>query len=380
MEGPRMKTLSVVVMLSLASAGLAAQTPSAPQSKTAAHMARLPHNPPEWDANGRPLPTPELWQPRLDDALPDFHPRFGRNFSGHIVSTSFNILPGLVDAWITAFRTYYPNVQVENPKPYSARGPHDLIQGTVDCAFVSRELEPSDVAAFQAKYGYPPTSIPVAGGSYRHYGFLDAMVFIVNRDNPIEKINYQQLDAIFSSTRYRGGRAPITTWGQLGLEGKWADRPIHAYGIKPWNGFEEFIRERILSVGNERGEWGKQVDFVSDVVMPVPLWVAWDPDGIGYSGVVYMTEGTKPLALSVTPHGPYVAPTYKEIALARYPLARVSYLDVNKRPGRPLPAALAEFARFITSQQGQQIVLDQGIFLPLRAGQSEASRALLGSR
>jgi len=375
---PRMKTLLAASALLVASASLGAQTKPAPPSSQEKNMAQLPHNPPEWDANGRPLPTAEFWQPRLDQALPIFHPRFSKNLSARIVSTSFNILPKLVDAWIDAFRAYYPNVQIENPKPYSARGPRDLVNGKVDCAFVSRELEPSDVTAFQAKYGYLPTSIPVVGGSYRHYGFLDAMAFIVNRDNPIEKLDYQQLDAIFSSTRYRGAPAAITTWGELGLKGEWANRPIHVYGIKPWNGFEEFIRERVLSVGNNGGAWGKQVDFVSNVVMPIPLWVAWDPDGIGYSGIVYMTEGTKPLAISVTPEGPYVPPTYKEIALAHYPLARVSYVNVNKKPGQALPPALAEFVRFILSRQGQQIVLDEGIFLPLRAEQADAAHAMLG--
>jgi ABC-type phosphate transport system substrate-binding protein len=368
------------LLIALAASWVAAQGKPAPQPAQAPHTALIPHNPPAWDENGRPLPTPEFWQPRLDSALPAFQPKYSKGLSAHIVTTSFNILPGLVDAWIAAFRGYYPNVTIVNPKPYSGRGPRDLVAGRVDCAFVSRELEHSDVTAFIAKYGYPPTSLPIAGGSFRHYGFLDAIVVIVNRDNPIERLDYQQLDAVFSRTRYRGAPAPITTWGQLGLKGDWADKPIHAYGIKPWNGFEEFFRERVLSSGEKRGEWSSRVNFVSDVVMPVPLWVNWDPYGIAYSGIVYTTAGTKTLALAVSPRGRYYAPTYKQIALAHYPLARVSYLDVNKKPRQPLPPALAEFARFILSRQGQQVVLDQGIYLPLRGGQAEASRAMLGDK
>lgn len=375
-----MRTFLAGLLIAMAGACAAAQGKPAAQPAQAPHTAPIPHNPPEWDENGRPVPTPEFWQPRLDPGLPIFEPRYSKSFSGHILSTSFNVLPGLVDAWIAAFRQYYPNVTIVNPKPFSGRGPKDLIDGKVDCAFVSRELQPSDIAGFEAKYGYPPTSLPVAGGSYRHYGFLDAIVVIVNRDNPIQRLDYQQLDAIFSRTRYRGAPAPITTWGQLGLTGEWANKPVHAYGIKPWNGFEEFFRERVLSVGDKRGDWSPAVNFVSDVVMPVPLWVNWDPYGIAYSGVVYTTAGTKSLALAVNPHGRYYAPTYRQIALAHYPLARVSYLDVNKKPGQPLPAALAEFTRFILSQQGQQLILNQGIFLPLRAGQAESSRSMLGDK
>lgn len=368
----RIKVLAVSLLLTFCTPFMRAQAQSQ-RSAPSPHMAALPQNPPEWDENGRPLPMPEFWQPRLDHDLPNFEPKYDKSLGGRFVGTSFNILPQLADAWIADFNKYYPNVKLDNAKPYSGRGPKDLIDGKVDFAFVSRELKNSDVTEFQAKYGYPPTTIPVVGGSYEHYGFLDCIVFIVNKDNPIERLSYQQLDAVFSQTRYRGAPASITTWGQLGLKGEWADKPVHVYGIKPWNGFEEFVRERVLSVEGKRGEWRRDMNFASDVVMPIPLWVNWDPYGIAYSGMVYITEGTKPIAIAENPSGPFVAPTYKNVALARYPLSRVSYLDVNKKPGQELPPALAEFVRFILSHQGQQLVLDQGIFLPLRAEQARSS-------
>jgi hypothetical protein len=40
---------------------------------------------------------------------------------------------------------------------------------------------------------------------------------------------------------------------------EWAERPIHAYGIKPWNGFEEFVRQRVLSKEGKRGEWREDI-------------------------------------------------------------------------------------------------------------------------
>jgi phosphate transport system substrate-binding protein len=352
---------------------LVGQAAAQAQSAEPPHMARLPQNPPEWDADGRPLPAPLFWQPRLDDGLPAFASHYDKNLTGKITATSFNILPGLVDSWIKAFNSYYPNVEIENPQPYSGRGPKDLIDGKVDCAFVSRELKQSDITEFQATYGYPPTSIPVVGGSYDHYGFLDTIVFIVNKDNPIQELDYRQLDAVFSQTRLRGASGPVTTWGQLGLNGEWASKPVHVYGIQPWNGFEEFVRDRVLSVGEQRGEWRKDMNFVSDVVLPIPLWVGWDPYGIGYSGMAYVTQSTKPLEISEKATGPFYAPTYENVALAKYPLARVSYMNVNKKPGEALSPALAEFARFILSKQGQQLVLNEGIFLPLRSEQVTAS-------
>ena len=45
-------------------------------------------------------------------------------------------------------------------------------------------------------------------------------------------------------------------------------------------------------------------------------------------------------------------------------------------PGQPLPPALEEFIRFILSKEGQQVVRDQTIHLPLRGEQAENSRSL----
>lgn len=140
------------------------------------------------------------------------------------------------------------------PAPHAGSlGALELIKGNLDGVFVSRELKPSDISGFSAKFGYPPTSIPISGGSYRQYGFLDAMAFIVNKENPVEYLTFDQLDSIFSITRAPGGPS-ITTWGQLGIGGELGRSPINIYGIEPWNGFEEFIRQRVLSYNGNRGE------------------------------------------------------------------------------------------------------------------------------
>lgn len=93
----------------------------------------------------------------------------------------------------------------------------------------------------------------MSGGSYRQFGFLDAMAFIVNKNNPIDDLSFEQLDSILSTTRARGGQ-PIRTWGEVGVTGPLANESIKIYGLQPWNGFEEFVRQRILSAGGVRGE------------------------------------------------------------------------------------------------------------------------------
>jgi len=250
-----------------------------------------------------------------------------------------------------------------------------LAKGNLDFVFVSRELKPDDIADFHGKFGYDPLSVPVSGGSYRHFGFLDAVAFIVNKGNPIEQLSFDQLDALFSSTHWRGG-ASAKTWGDLGLTGQWADKPVHLYGIKPWNGFEEFVRQRVLSVNGHRGEWRDGIDY-SRTVFPIAEKVAKDPYALAYDGLAYLDAPVKVLALGASSAPPFVAPSYEKVATAEYPLSRLIYFNANKMPGQPLDPAAEEFLRFVLSRQGQGIVQKQNVFVPLRAGQVESSLARL---
>ncbi|WP_329741407.1 PstS family phosphate ABC transporter substrate-binding protein [Dyella sp. A6] len=325
---------------------------------------------------GRPLPQPELLQPTLDGSLPLFVPAHGADFHGSIKVGCSDVLPGLVRAWISAFHTFYPRVRVDFGPPYE--GTHvagEMDAGRLDIAFVSRELRPTDVSAFRAHHGYPPLSIPVSGGSYRQFGFLDAVAFFVNRQNPLSHLSLKQLDAVLSRTRLRGGQV-TTTWGDLGAKGAWAAQPIHVYAIKPWNGFEEFVRQRVLDTGTQRGHWRKDLHF-DPTVFPIAQRVAADPDGIGYAGLAFIDAPVKMLAIGSNGH--YVAPTYTNVAMATYPLSRLVYANVNVKPGSSLPPAEREFLRFVLSRQGQQQVLDEAVFLPLRSNQAASARALIGN-
>jgi phosphate transport system substrate-binding protein len=358
------------------------QNESHQSSTTEWVVPSLPPNHPQTPADeeagrqqGRKTPVPEVLQPMLDSELRDYRPA-ATGLSGNYKAASSDVLPGLVKQWIAAFHRYYPNVNIELAPPYAGSlGAKELIRGDLDLVFVSRELRPDDISEFKAKFGYDPLSVPICGGSYRHFGFLDAVAFFVNKENPIEELSFNQLDGILSSTHFRNGKT-ISTWGDLGLTGEWADKPIRVYGVKPWNGFEEFVRQRVLSIPGKRGEWRDGISF-EKVVFPLATRVAQDRYGIAYSGVAYIDSGVKVLPLAPTDTGDYYAPTYENVASAKYPLSRLVYVNTNASSSKPLPPALKEFFAFILSKQGQQIVLDQAIFLPLRSWQAEASSSLL---
>ncbi|MGZ0147747.1 PstS family phosphate ABC transporter substrate-binding protein [Kribbella sp. WER1] len=333
--------------------------------------------------HGRPTPTPELLQPSLDSSLAAYKPLGKNKLSGTYNCAASDVLAALSKDWVTEFTRMYPKVKITIDPPYAGSlGALALIDGKLDCVFVSRELKPSDDVAFRAKFGYGPTSIPISGGSYRHFGFLDSMGFVVNASNPINKLSFDQLDRLLSTTHNRGG-TPIRTWGDLGLTGEWKDKPIHIYGIQPWNGFEEFVRERVLDYNGNRGEWraagtDPQVSWDTTVFKQAQR-VTTDPYGIAYTGMAYVDQPVKVLSLSNHDNDPAYAPTYENVASAQYPLSRLVYLNLNKAPGRAMDPVLQELIKFVISKQGQRVVGNQGVFLPLRGFQSAASAQQLRS-
>ncbi|HZX70404.1 MAG TPA: substrate-binding domain-containing protein [Rhodanobacter sp.] len=338
------------------------------------HAPQTPEQDAVGERSGRPLPAPEILQPTLDATLPTFKPHYGHTFNGSLSMASSDVLPGLVGAWIASFKTFYPHVHVTFGPPYE--GTHaeaEMDHGKIDIAFVSRELKPTDIATFVTDHGYPPLSVPVSGGSYRQFGFLDAVSFFVNQANPVEHLSLAQLDQILSSSHLRGG-STAKTWGDVGVTGDWATHPIHVYAIKPWNGFEEFVRQRVLDVDGKRGHWRKDLNF-DHLVFPVAERVAADPDGIGYAGLAFVDVPVKLIPIGT--EGQSVAPTYSNVATASYPLSRLIYANVNRKPANAMNPALQEFLRFVLSRQGQQLVRNEAIFLPLREFQCEAARSLL---
>lgn len=360
------RTLYLLGLLASVSVGFARQLPT-PASKEEQE---------QWKAHGRTLPTPELLQPTLDPALPSYAPRRDLALSGHLRGAASDVLADLTKRWAAAFQAYYPNVTIDVPPPYAGSlGALELIKGDLDFVTVSRELKPTDISGFRDKFGYPPTSLPIVGGTYRHFGFIDSVAFVVNQENPLNRLTFAQLDRLLSTTRAHGGE-PIRTWGQLGLTGDWADKPIHVWAVKPWNGFEEFVRQRVLSLDGKRGEWRTDLNFV-ETVFPISPHVAADKYAIGYAGMAYIGDDVKTLALAPTDDGEAVGPTYEDVARATYPLSRVCYMNLNQGPNKPANPILAEFARFILSREGQQVVLQQAIYLPLRESQATASRAQL---
>lgn len=285
--------------------------------------------------------------------------------SGTVRSVGADTMEDLMKLWIADFKNIYPDVNFDMQAKASGTAGPALTDGTADIGPVAREILPNEAAPFQQKYGYEPFAVRVAGGSYRTPGKTHAIAIVVNSKNPITKLTLAQLDAIYSTTRKRGYKE-VKTWGDVGATGEFADKPIHLWGLIRPNGIAHYLQERVLQDGEYKdGITEKTTVGNLPALDAISQGVAADPYAIGYTGLTSVIEGTKSLALADTPSGPYYKGTFEEVVQQKYPLSRVVYIYVNRAPGKPLDPKVEDFLKFILSEQGQQDVAKEGVFLPL---------------
>lgn len=284
----------------------------------------------------------------VDPALGSYTPVQG--VSGNLKSIGSDTMNNEMALWAEGFNGFYPNVQVEIEGKGSSTAPPALIAGTSHFGPMSRPMKAKEIDAFQERFGYEPVQLRTS---------IDMLAVYVHKDNPIAEtgLTLQQVDAIFSKTRKGGHADDIRTWGDLGLTGEWANKPISLYGRNSASGTYGYFKDHALFKGDYKDEVKEQPGSSS-----VVQGVASDKYGIGYSGIGYKTADVAAIPLAVEPGGDMI-PAQPEFAYSgEYPLARYLYLSVNAKPGADLDPLRREFVRFVFSAQGQEVVVKDGYY------------------
>lgn len=282
----------------------------------------------------------------VDPALSGYESVSG--VSGNLKSIGSDTLNNLMTLWAEGFQSVYPNVKIEIEGKGSSTAPPALIAGTSQFGPMSRPMKSKEIEDFEDNYGYKPSNFRSA---------VDALAVFVNKDNPLECLSLTQLDAVFSKTRNGGHDSDITTWGQLGLTGEWADRPISLYGRNSASGTYGYYKEVALFDGDYKDSVKEQPGS-STVVQGV----ASDKAGIGYSGVGYKTADVRTVPLKTSEDGECFDATAENAYAGDYPISRFLYIYVNKDPNEDLDPLRAEFIRYVFTQAGQQAVVKDGYF------------------
>jgi phosphate transport system substrate-binding protein len=287
---------------------------------------------------------------KVDTAIASYQKASG--VSGNLSSVGSDTLANLMTLWAEGFKREYPNVNIQIQAAGSSTAPPALSEGTSNIGPMSRKMKKKELEAFEKKHGYKPTPVAVA---------IDALAVFVNKDNPIKGMSIPEVDAVFSSTRKCGGKGDIKNWGQLGLEGNWASRPVQLFGRNSVSGTYGYFKKKGLCKGDYKNNVNEQPGSAS-VVQSVSASL----NAIGYSGIGYKTSSVRALPLAKKLGQSFVDASSKNAIKGTYPLSRFLYVYVNKHPNKPLAPLEREFLKMVLSKEGQEVVVKDG-YIPLPA-------------
>nr|WSZ99894.1 hypothetical protein OH820_33400 [Streptomyces sp. NBC_00857] len=242
-------------------------------------------------------------------------------------------------------------------------------------------VNPAGIAvapAFHATHGYEPRSITFgySGHGPRDNGRTPPSIY-THRDNPLPGLAMEQAVRIFSDGHHDGS---LVRWSQLGLEGRWAGRRIHAYLPDDGLGFVGGFQARFfdgLPVAARAENVGSREDAV--------LAVADDPFGIcvvGWCAARELTDQVRELPLAAADGEPYRTASKEDVAAGAYPPSYPLNLYLWEDPAGIDPLAY-EYCRLALSRQGQEAVARQTPteegYVPLSAAHLALQRAKLES-
>jgi phosphate transport system substrate-binding protein len=342
---------AVKIMGALVTEGTASGAgPTAPAPAPVTPPPAVPAATPAPATTAKPATPPAAPVVALAPAVKD--PRYAPRtvLAGRLRSIGSDTMDVLAARWEQVFTQYHPNLRVVHQGRGTSTATPALVDGQADFGPMSRPMLEAETAKFRERFGYDATQIRVA---------IDALGVYVHPENPIARtgLTLAQVDAIFSATRKRGGTEQLTTWGQLGLTGAWANAPINAYGRNKASGTYGYFRDSALGKG-EFGAWVAEQEGSAQVVSQVES----DKFGIGYSGVGYRTPGVAMTLLAKEAGQPFVAPGEDTAINGRYPLARPLFLVINRNPATPPTDMQREFLDFVLGPLGQEVVKKEGYY------------------
>lgn len=273
---------------------------------------------------------------------------------GSMTSIGSDTLSSVMTAWAAEFNQLYPQAKIQIQTTGSSAAPIAITAGTASIGPMSRPLKPSERQSFINRFGYEPTMITVA---------IDAIGVFVQDTNPLQSLSINQLDRLFSATRYCQFGQPIRYWHELLDDtayqftdfATFSEFPVRLYGRNSASGTYSYFKQKALCHGDYLNTV-KQLPSSSSIIQTVAHRVG----AIGYASVGFTFSGVK--MLSIANGDKPVVVNASTVQSGEYPLTRELYLLVNQTPDKTLAPGVAQFLRYVLSEQGQQIVRQSGYF------------------
>ncbi len=164
-------------------------------------------------------------------------------------STSMDVL---AHGWARGFKKFHPNAKVVISAEGSESVFERLAKRPTSMGMLSRPVSDADIGNLKKAGLKRPVAILVA---------RDAMGVFVHESNPLTTITYEELVALFCTD----GSGKQATWGEFGVEGELADKPVDVIGRKSDSGTRKFIEEFLF---RERTLAAK----TPKIWIPMPRW------------------------------------------------------------------------------------------------------------
>ncbi len=279
--------------------------------------------------------------------------------------------------WARAFTMRNPGIEVTLALHGSDVAMAGLYTATCDIALIGREATKPEVQAFEWVYRFRPTGIPVLKGSVATPGQSPALAVMVHPGNPVASLRVDDLRAAFGDEGTRTRR-----WGDLGLGGDWAERPINLHAPEAESGTGRHFRATVLGNSN-RLAWPRFREYPvpprpeaaeAEAAAALHHALARDPEGLAI-GAAGASVRSVPI---VGNDGVPVSLDAASVQAGRYPLARSVMAYHAASAGRPVHRETLAFLRFMLTPEAQLLASAASDYLALPAGAAQEAGAALG--
>ena len=287
--------------------------------------------------------------------------------NGEISIVGYNDMQEMLAALDELFAQLHPGVRFALTLKGTRTAPAALASGRSLLAPMGAEFLPEQLAAYRRVVGSDPIAFRIAHDSLDPQARSGPLVIFVPAANPLPELTLAQLERIFAA----GGRG--LRWGQLGLTGDLANRPIHPYGLAAATPLGRFMRQHALA----GRPFDKQFTGLSESA-EVVREVGADPLGIGFAAINHATPAVRMVPLSRREGERPSRATRADLLAGRYPLDRYLLIYVRIPPGGRLDPIARDYLRLALSPEGQRAIASGHLgYLPLSTAEAAAERAKL---
>jgi phosphate transport system substrate-binding protein len=238
----------------------------------------------------------------------------------------------LVQKEVAEFMRLYEKAHIEISPSTSREAIIQLLTGKVATIIVSRELNEEEKRVVEA-YKLSLRSWPFA---------MDGVVIIVNPENRISRITYEQAREVFSGK--------TATWEKLD---NGPQKKIEAFVLSRNSGTSDYFLKTVV----HDTLFAATAQLCSSSAQLVEM-VATRRHAIGVVSLSWKNEKVKALEVAAEGSSTFAAPYQASIYRGDYPLRRTLYIMSTDTGYAGLATG---FVTFLTSAQGQKIVTNFGL-------------------